>query len=967
MSDNDQSPSGRAPIASKRTKVILLTIGILAALAIGFVWWSSMYTDYLWYQQLGHTAVLVRRWIGVFSMFAIGFLGTAVPIWGAITLAYRYRPTYVRLTAQVGRYQEAFDPLRRLVTWGLPVVFGIFGGVLSGSRWTQVLLWLNRSSFGQTDPQFHLDYGFYMFTLPLFRSALAFASGVVIIAGIAGVIFAYLYGSIRIGEREFAIAKAARVQLAITAAIYLLLQAVSLWCDRYGTLTSQSKLFMGPGYTTANASLPSLAVLAIMAALVAVLCLIAAFIGRWRLPIVGIAVFVASSLVIGIGYPWMVQKFQVDPNEKTKEQAYIARNISATREAFGLDKVKESPYQAKTDTQQGALREDAQTTAQIRILDPNVVSSAFSQLQVIKPAYYQFKGTLNVDRYKIGSQTQDTVVAVRELRSEGFSSSWYNSTFVYTHGYGMVAAYGNQRTSDGQPKFLESGIPSQGALSPYKPQIYFGLDSPEYSIVGSSKSAKPVEFDYPDATDDNAKTYTTFEGSGGPKINSWLRQIMYTLKFGSEQILFSNNVNSQSQILYDRNPLDRVKKVAPYLTVDKEAYPAVVDGRVKWIIDGYTTSKDYPYADPDSSGTFASGTNYVRNSVKATVDAYDGSVKLYAWDTKDPVLKAWSKVYGEKLLPVSSMSADLLAHVRYPTDLFSAQRSLYGRYHVTDPGTFYSKSDFWATPKNPQNQAGDNSLQPPYYLTMRLPGQQKAAFTLYTTYIPQSLTGETQRNILSGFLAVNADAGTGRKGQVSPDYGKLSLLTLSDNSNVPAPGQVQNQFKSNSEVSNALNLWNQGGSKVTLGNLLTLPMGGGMLYVQPVYVESQSDDSFPLLRRVLVAFGDKVAFKDTLDSALNDIFGGSSGASAGDNGQAAGSSDGGPETGNGSGSGTGGDAGSNSTGKTDQSALRKALQSAQSAMSDRDAARERGDWAAYGKADARLQQAIEDALTAEGK
>jgi len=453
--------------------------------------------------------------------------------------------------------------------------------------------------------------------------------------------------------------------------------------------------------------------------------------------------------------------------------------------------------------------------------------------------------------------------------------------------------------------------------------------------------------DYPGGANNAEQTYTTFKGNGGPKLDNFYTRLAYAMKFQSEQILLSDAISSSSQILYDRNPIDRVAAAAPYLTLDSDIYPAVVDGRVKWIVDGYTTSSQYPYSRAENYGEAASDSsisldgkdiNYIRNSVKATVDAYDGSVKLYAWDTKDPILQTWMKVYPGTVSPVSEMSGALMSHVRYPADLFKIQRGILGQYHVGEAGAFYSQQDAWMVPNDPSSDGNTTAFQPPYYLTMQAPGATKSDFSLYTGFIPRS-TGEANRSVLTGYLVANSDAGS-TKGQVSSEYGKLRLLTLPKNAVVPGPGQVQNSFTTDPDVSRLLNLLQQGSTKVLRGNLLTLPVGGGLLYVQPVYIQSTGETSFPLLKKVLVMFGDKIAFEDTLEGALNSLFG----------------------------SGTVNPGGGTVTpGPGVVPDLAKALAAAQKALDDQAAAMKAGDWAAYGKAADALKAAIAAAQKAAGK
>ncbi|WP_177232110.1 UPF0182 family protein [Agromyces sp. CF514] len=954
------------PRISRRRAPIALTIGVLAVLVIAFFVFTGLYADVLWYDQLGFLEVLTTQWVARSVLFVIGFLAMAVPVWASIQIAYRTRPVYAKFNSQLDRYQEVFEPLRRLAMYGVPVVLGIFAGVSTSSRWDLTLTWLNRTPFGQTDPQFGFDVGFYVFELPFYRSIIGFASAVVLLSLLLVAATNYLYGAIRVSGREVVISKSARVQIAITAGLYLLLQGVSIWFDQYATVTETGSLITGASYTDVHAVIPGRQILAVAAVGVAILFMVTAIIGRWRLPLVGVALLVVSSLLIGSLYPWVVQRFQVDPSPRTLEAEYIQRNIDLTRDAYGVSDIEEIPFEAQTTAEPGALRADAETTANIRLMDPLVISPAFQQLEQFRQ-YYQFPDALDVDRYEIDGKTQDTVVAVRDLRVSGLgdAETWYNSHIVYTHGYGLVAAAGNQRSAGGQPVFVQSGIPSTGALGEFEPRVYFGETSPDYSIVGSPEGTKPVELDYPAGGENDEQTQTTFDGDGGPKLDNVFTKLVYALKFQSEQIFLSDAVNTSSQILYDRDPIERVRKVAPYLTTDSDAYPSVVDGRVVWIVDAYTLTDQYPYSNKVSMSEAIADSeslpqtlpfdevNYIRNSVKATVDAYDGSVTLYAWDDEDPILKTWQKVFPSTIKPMSEMSGDLMTHVRYPADLFKMQRAVLGRYHVTDAGAFYSREDAWTTPKEPTEPANTTLLQPPYYLTMQMPGQDTPSYSLYSTFIPEA-SGDQSRNVLRGYLAVDADAGN-TDGKRAGGYGKLRLLTLPEDDNVPGPGQVQATFNSDPTVSQSLNLLKQGQSDVINGNLLTVPVGGGLLYVQPVFVKSTGNTSYPLLQKVLVAFGDDIAFQDTLDLALDVLFGGDSGADAGDNAVDPGNTGETPTEGDGSGDGST----DGSTGGSGESAeMQQLLRDASGFLKAKQAALADGDWAAYGAADAQLAETI---------
>ncbi|WP_120493222.1 UPF0182 family membrane protein [Microbacterium phyllosphaerae] len=954
------APNPATPRTSRR--IFGISLAIIAALIAVFFVFASLYTEFLWFDQVGFAGVLTTQWFATAVMLVVGFLGMAVPLFVAIQLAYRLRPVYVRLSSQLDRYQEVIEPLRRLAMWGMPIFFGLFAGFSAASQWKTVWLWANGVATDTTDPQFGVDTGFYMFAMPFYSILLAFVSAVLLLTLIVTALVSYLYGSVRIGQGELRISKPARIQLAIIAGLYLLVQAASLWLDRYKTLVAQDDRIVGPAYTGVNATIPGLAILTIIAAIVAILFFVTAVIGRWRFPLAATALLIVASLVVGVGFPWAVTTFQVRPNQNAYQAEFYQRNIDGTKEAYGVADLETTPFEAETDAEAGQLREDAETTASIRIVDPNVISPAVRQLEQYR-GYYQFQEKLDVDRYEIDGEMQDTVVSVRDLDMNGVDvTNWNNRAAVYTHGYGLVAAAGNQRTSDGEPVFLERGIPSSGFLTDgekFEPRVYFGESSPEYSIVGAPDGTDPVEIDYPRGKDGASETKTTFEGDGGPQIGNTFTKLLYALKFQSEQILFSNLVNDDSQILYDRDPKTRVQKVAPYLELDSDPYPSVVDGRIVWIIDGYTTSSTYPYStnvslsDAIADSNLPSPTlaideiNYIRNSVKATVDAYDGSVTLYAWDDQDPVLQTWQNIYPSTLKSVSDMSADLMSHVRYPTDLFKVQRDILGTYHIDTAGSFAQQDNRWQTPNDPRS---DSVLQPPYYLTMQMPGQDSPRFSMFSTFIP-SAQGGSNRDVLMGYLAVDSDAGS-EAGVKAEGYGQLRMLEIDTDTTVPGPGQVQNTYNSDTAVVPQLNLLQQGESEVLYGNLLTLPVGGGLLYVQPVYVQSSEGTKLPRLQKVLVAFGDKVAFEDTLTAALDTLFGGDAGATGGDDQVEPTEPD--PDT---------GEVPTEPTTPTDAEA--EALAAAQQALTDREAALKEGDLTKFAEADKRLTDAVNTLLGLE--
>jgi uncharacterized membrane protein (UPF0182 family) len=954
------------------TIAILIALGFLVSIG------ASLWTEVLWYDSVGFEGVFVTQLTTRILLFVLGFVLVAALVASSLVIGWHTRPIYAPVTPQqqnLDQYREAIEPLRKIAMFAIPGILGLLAGTGAAGQWKTLLLWRNGVPFGKRDPQFGLDISFFVFTLPWIRFLLGFLTMALIMALVAAAFTHYVYGGLQIQGRGERTTRAARTHLAVLLAALVLVRAASYWFDRYNLATKDSGLLTGIRYTDAHAVLPTKVILAVAALMTAGLFIASIWTRSWRLPIVGVGLLVVTSIVVGSIYPALVQRFQVRPSEKSLEKPYIERSIQATREAYGIAGVETKPYQATTQASPGQLRDDADTIPGIRLVDPIVVSPTFRQLQSVK-SYYGFPDALDVDRYNINGKLSDTVIAVRELDLDGVPENqrnWINDHTVYTHGFGVVAAYGNQRGADGQPVFFEQNIPPVGPLSGFEPRVYFGEQSPEYSIVGAAAGSPPREFDYPDSSPAGQKN-NTYTGNGGVPLSSFPRKVAYALKYRELNFLLSNAVNAQSRLLDHREPKDRVERVAPWLTLDGNPYPAVVDGRIQWIVDGYTTSADYPYSklqeiDSATSDSVTASSqavrpiaqgqvNYIRNSVKATVDAFDGSVKLYSWDDQDPLLKAWSKAFDNTVRPMSEISADLMSHLRYPEDLFKVQRSLLARYHVTDADSFYGAGDFWRVPNDPAQEG--TVVQPPYYLTLAMPGQDKPAFSLTSTFMPAG-----DREVLSGFLAVDADAGS-TAGQRREGYGTLRMLELPRDTTVKGPGQVENDVNSSNQTSEAftltlnqfLNQSRQQGSRVTMGNLLTLPVGGGLLYVQPIYVRAAGASSYPLSRATVVAFGDKLAWSDTLDGALDGLFGGNSGATAGDSGTSTP-----PPTGGG---------GTPTTPPTtpppaDAAALAKALADIQAAYDAGQQALREGDFTAYGEAQKRLDDAIQRAVAAAPK
>ncbi len=961
--DVPPAPAGASP---RRGRVLLPTIIVLAVIVIGFVLFTGFYTDWLWYDSVGETEVFSTTLLTRAILFASFGLTMAFILGGTLWVAYRSRPDLPPLTqeqAGLERYRQSLAPFRVLISVVLVGLIGLLAGVSASAEWSTFLRWRYATPFGVTDPQFGLDLSFYTFTYPFIRFVLGFAFTAVILALILAVVVHYVYGGLRLQPKGDRASVAAQVHLSALLAILLLLKAGAYWLDRYGLMVKSESLvqgFTGMKYTDANAVLPSLNILTFVALIVAVLFVLNIFVRNWIIPAIGLGLMVLASILIGGVYPAVVQQFQVRPSELVREQPYIERNINATREAYDIADADVQDYTGSVEppTQQ-VISNNIGTLGNIRLLDPALASPTYNQLQQIR-AYYSFNDSLDVDRYPLSDQLRGAVVAAREINLDGIPDNqrnWANDRAVYTHGYGFVAAYDNTAQSSGQPDFFESDIPPSGLLDIEQPRIYFGELSPSFSIVGAPEGTPPVELDYPDDASPTGQVNNTYQGNGGVPVGSLFNRLLFATKFQDSNILLTDLINPESRIMWDRDPLTRVQKIAPWLTLDQDPYPVVIDGRIMWIVDGYTTSNDYPYSSRVSlsdvtsdSITVRTGSsaiaqndqlNYARNSVKAVVDAYEGTVSLYAWDAADPVLQTWMKVFPTVVKPLSEMPEQVEAHVRYPQDLFKVQRVVMSRYHVTDPATFYNGTDFWIVPFDPTQAI--QQFQPPYYLTLQMPGQEQPAFSLTTTFAPQ------RRPTLAAFMAVDSAPGEG--------YGTIRVLQLPSNTTIPGPTQVQNNFESDPDISAELSLLRRGGSEVDLGNLLSLPFNDGLLYVEPVYLRA-TQDGYPLLRKVLAAYGANVALEDTLDEALAKVFESdpfpTPDPTPGPNPDPQPTPDPDPNP-------------TPSPSGDPLTDLQAALSDAQAAYDKGQAALAAGDWTAYGQAQVELEAALRRAAEAEAR
>lgn len=954
MPDRGGGPTGprmRAGRPSRRVRTLLMTLGVLAVLGMAFTMFAGFWTDWLWYRSVHYSSVFTTTlWTKIGLFFVFGLL-MAAAVGFNIWLAHRLRPPLSAMSMEqqsLDRYRMGIAPYKRWLLLAVTALVGLIAGASAAGQWRTWLMWVNGVPFHQKDPQFHLDVSFYAFDLPWYRFLLGFGFATAILSLIAAALTHYLYGGLRVTSPGARATGAATGHLSVLLGLFVALKAVAYWLDRYGLAVKSSDFkatgnWTGLRYVDANAYLPAKTILFCIAVICALLFFATLWRRTWQLPVIGFGLMVLSAILIGGLYPAIVQKFQVQPNEQAKEAPYVQKNLKATREAYGIDDTKVTEYKGtSTTTDKTKLRDDVDSTASIRIMDPNIVSPTFQQLQQMRN-YYAFPTNLDVDRYTKDGKVQDTVIGLRELNLAGIpKNNWINDHFRYTHGYGVVAAKGTEADDQGQPVFTESDLPSQGDLGTYEQRVYYGEKTNTYSIVGGPQK----EIDY---SDDNGEKLTSYAGKSGVSLSSPINRAAYAVAFNEPQILYSGAIGEGSRILYNRTPKERVEAVAPWLTIDGDAYPAVVDGRIQWIVDAYTTSNGYPYASRTTLGDTTADSltatnnsravvaqqnqvNYIRNSVKATVDAYSGQVKLYQWDTEDPVLKTWMKAFPGTVQPRNAISQDLMDHLRYPQDLFKVQRELLTRYHVTDAQTFLTGSEVWQVPDDPTNKSGD--AVPPYYLSMKMPDQSAQTFSLSTTFTPNG------RDNLSAFMSVDSEAG-------SKDYGKIRILKLPTSTTVDGPKQVQSKFNSEQEIAAAIKLLKGGDSEVEYGNLLTVPLDGGLLYAEPVYVRG-AGVKYPLLRKVLVTYEGKTVFENTLGEALDKVFG--------SGGTDTGSSDTGSS-----------DTGTTSPPESSNPTVRQALDDAQKAFEAGQEAMKKGDWTAYGKAQDQLQDALRRAEEAQSK
>ncbi|GAA3545060.1 UPF0182 family protein [Amycolatopsis ultiminotia] len=899
----------RPPVSlklSRRSRILLIIAAVVVLGLLLCIRLLGTYVDWLWFGEVQARSVFTTELVTRIVLFvAVGLLvGGALAV--SLIIAYRTRPVFVPVSGRddpLSRYRSVVVARIRLFGIGIPVITGLIAGASAMGDWQTIQLFLHGTSFGQKDPEFGHDLGFYAFSLPFVNWLLGWLFITVVISFFGSLIAHYLFGGIRLAGRGGQLAGPTRAQLAITVGIFVLLKAVEYFFDRYNLLLSDRDmpLFNGATYTDLNAVLPAKLILLCISVICAVAFFAGAFLRNLQLPAIALVLLILSGVLIGVAWPAILDQFSVKPNANEKEATSIQRNMDATRSAFGLNGIKYEQYPGKTEASSAAVKEDTGTVSNIRLLDPNILSDTFTQ-RVGRENFYGFPAKLDIDRYTLGGTTQDYIVAAKEIKTDGLTgnqTNWINKHLVYTHGNGFVAAPANTIDRAVKDSNSDGGYPiattsdttnatgagsanGQPGIRVDQPRIYYGelTNESDYAIVGGTPGQAPGEYD----TD--AQRGYLYQGKGGVSLDNWFNRLAFAAEYGERNILFSDAIGDGSKIMYNRDPRDRVSKVAPWLTLDGDPYPAVVNGRIQWIVDGYTTLNNYPYSQQTQLGEATNDSlsgvtkqannsiNYIRNSVKATVDAFDGTVNLYSIDDNEPVLKAWENVFPGLVKPSSAISPELRSHFRYPEDLFKIQRELIARYHVDSPQEFYAQQAFWSVPQDPTEDGSSTTAaanvanQPGYYVLANAAGEGRPTFQLTS-----ALTG-LQRQYLASWMSVSSDP---------EDYGTIRVLRLppaSGASQVDGPVQVQNRFQSDPRVAQDRTLLNNPNVIPIYGNLITLPVADGFLYVEPVYIRQRNQLSYPQLARVLVSYGSKIGFAPTLNEALDQVFGNGTGATA---------------------------------------------------------------------------------------
>ena len=858
--------------------VVIIVIASLRTFAI-------FYTDALWFSSVSLHSVWVKLFEIKFGLMVVFAAIFAVMLLASLLVAERLAPKGPSLDAEdefVKRYQEVIGPYARWLRAAVVVVLSLIIGSQAIGQWNNWILFRNSTSFPASDPQFHRNVGYFVFTLPFEQFLVHWTLVALFVVLLVTLLSHYLNGGIRLQGSRPRVRPAVKAHISVILGLLALVKAVGYYLARFNLDLSNNGYVQGAGYTDVHARLPALELLILVSLAAAVLLIYNIRRQGWALPILGVGLWFLVALTAGTIYPAAVQALKVNPAQNTLERPYIQRNIQATRTALGITNVKSVPYPATSNLTATQLSTNSDTLSNVRLWDPTQTQATYDKKQDIR-SYYQFN-SLAVDRYKVNGTEQPVVVGVREINDADLpSTSWVNTTLQYTHGYGMIVSPANTASGAGDPQFAVSEVPpvSNSGLPPVtQPSVYFGLNNSGYVVADT----KQPEIDYQLTNQNIVETH--YSGDGGVQLSNFFDQAMFAIRFSDINLIISNQITSNSRLMFDRGVQARVTKAAPFLSLDADPYPVLLNGRIDWVQDAYTTTNNYPYSQDVDTSALPQGSglnqnlNYVRNSVKVLIDAYTGKMVFYVMDPNDPIIQTYEKAFPEMFTPASKMSPALRAHLRYPEDIFTLQATTYGRYHITNAQSFYSAANAWTLSPSPGSGSPSQALQTtlttnaqgqqvstgqlvrmaPIYQELRIPGQAQQSFNVLDALVPVS--SQSQIQTLSGFMIAGSDPG---------HYGQLDMFVTPQNNPVDGPAIVAARIDANQTVSHEITLLNSNGSSVLLANVLMIPVSDGLLYVQPLYVQS-SRNAFPELQQVIAVYGNTVAIEPTLAGALTDVF-----------------------------------------------------------------------------------------------
>ena len=843
-----------------------IRVGVVVLVVVGMSWRSvvDISVDWMWFDALGHLTVYQTTLYTRLGLMAGGFLFSAGVAAASLWVAAKRAPVeFWRLQVAAATRDGAppIDPARlsRLVKYaavGVALLVGSMFAQATATAWLDVLSYLHQQDFGITDPVFGLDVGFYVFTLPLLQFARGYLMGVLALTGMVTAGW-YLLAAAAQNPQRPQLSEAGRQHLLIIGALMFVITAVGWWLARYELLTETSGAVVGVGYADEMARLPGYLMAALVALGAAVSLLVAGRKPGWRPAVITIAVYVGARYILTVALPEMTEQYVVQPSQLELERPYLSRNIEGTRTAYALDRIDVRPFEADSNLTMRDIENNPDTIENIRVWDTRPLLTTYSQLQEIR-TYYDFTD-VDVDRYTLDGKPRQVMLAVREMNVDALpgAGNWVNQHLQYTHGYGLTMSPVNVVTTDGLPELFVQDIPPSTTidLDVSRPEVYYGERTNDYVVVRTGEK----EFDYPMG---DSNVTATYEGKGGVELTSSLRTLLFAGKLDNLDILLSQYIRRDSRVMLYRNIRQRVSKIAPFLVYDADPYAVVNDGRINWVLDAYTVTSRYPYSERTQVPNQGLSANYIRNSVKVVVDAYDGRVSFYVADSTDPIIQTYEAIFPGTFVDIAEMPEGLRAHLRYPSDFFDTQAKLYAQYHMMDPTVFFNREDLWDIPGATYTKS---DRMDSYYLIMKLPGEEKAEFILLIPFVPQN------KDNMIAWMAARSDG---------EHYGRLIVYTFPKQKLIFGPSQIESRFDQTPEISEQLTLWDQAGSSVVRGNLLAIPVEDSLMYVEPIYLQAGSADrkerrrELPELKRVIVTHGKRIAMAPTLDAALEQVFGG---------------------------------------------------------------------------------------------